>query len=212
MTASPPVPPSIARVPSAIDGDRVVRVLSAGERAVTALVHADGVTRVARVIDAQQPDAQIDAEVAAHDAVRGAPAALRDHAVAVDDLVTLPDGRLAILLEQVSGPSLGAVLAARRGRLELGEAVTLLAPLAEALEAAHAVGLSGVGLTASDIRLRESGAPVMVRLQDARVGPVLPERLRDREPAYAADRAELARLGEAVAVAVAEPGREGLLA
>ncbi len=212
MTVSPRLPADPAPLPTTIDGARVVRVLSAGERAVTALVHADGATRVARVIDAACPDSLIDAEVAVHDAVRRAVPALREHVVGLDDLVTLPDGRIALLLEQVGGPPLDTVLAARHGQLALGEAVTLLAPLAEALEAAHAVGLSGIGLSAADVRLRESGAPVVIRLQDARVGPVLPERLRDREPAYAADRAAIARLGATVAAAVAEPGRAGLLA
>ncbi len=212
MTVSPRLPADPAPLPTTIDGARVVRVLSAGERAVTALVHADGATRVARVIDAACHDALIDAEVAVHDAVRRASPALREHVVGLDDLVTLPDGRIALLLEQVGGPPLDTVLAARHGQLALGEAVTLLAPLAEALEAAHAVGVSGIGLSAADVRLRESGAPVITRLHDARVGAVLPERLRDREPAYAADRAAIARLGAAVAVAVAEPARARLLA
>ncbi|MBX9719186.1 MAG: hypothetical protein K2X36_10150, partial [Microbacteriaceae bacterium] len=199
MTASPPPAPGAAPLPSTIDGDRVVRVLSAGERAVTALVHGEGLTRVARILDAACPESLADAEIALHETVRSAPPALREHAVALDDLVTLPDGRLALLIEQVAGPVLVDVLAARRGGLALGEAVTLLAPLAEALEAAHAVGLTSIDLSPSTVRVRTSGAPVVVRLQQARVGPVLPQRLRDLEPAYAADRAALARLGADVA-------------
>lgn len=215
IASMPPTRPSAEgadRLPNAIDGYRVVRVVSTGARAVTALVHAEGLTRVARVFRGTCPTPLIDAEVAAHDAVRAASPALREHAVALDDLVTLPDGRLALILDQVGGPALDAVLAARRGRFTAGEAVTVLAPIIDAVEAAHAVGLTGIGLSAAAVRLSPSGAPVLTRLHEARVGPALPDRFRDREPAYAADRAALERLGASVAAALPEPARAGLRA
>ncbi len=179
---------------------------------MTALVHAEGVTRVARVFSASCPSPVIDRELAVHDAIRTSTGALREHAISADDLVTLPDGRLALLVEQVGGPSLDALLAERRGALALGEAVTLLAPIVQALEAAHAAGVVGLAPTVRSVRLGSSGAPIIVRVQDALAGPPLPERFRALEPAYAADAAMLERFGAAVAAAVPERDRPGLLA
>lgn len=198
-------------LPSDIGGYRLVRVLGSDQRAATALVHAHGTTRVARVFRASCPLAAIDAELAVHDVISAADEALRQHTVVADDLATLPGDRLALLLDQVAGPLLDDLLAARRGSLSLGEAVTLLAPIAQALEAAHAVGLTGLGLSPRAVRLSAGGAPVIVRLQDALAGPALPERFRALEPAYAHDLAALERLGAAVAAAVPEQDRHGLL-
>lgn len=199
-------------LPPEFGGYRVVRLLARGSRALTALVHADGETRVARVISALCPSAAIDAEVAVHDAIRGAGPALRNHAIVLDDLVTLPDGRLALLFEQVPGPRLSDVLAGHSGRLSLGEAVTMLAPLAEALDAAHAIGITALGLQPDAVRFSASGAPVIVRVQSATVGPALPERFRTHEPAYPADLEALNRLGALVSAALREQERDALLA
>lgn len=187
-------------------------MLGSGPRAVTALVHAQGVTRVARVFGASCPTSAIDAELAVHDAIRASAEALREHVVAADDLVTLPDGRLALLVEQVAGPSLDTLLGERRGSLALGEAVTLLAPIVQALEAAHGAGVVGLAPRSSSVRLGLDGAPIIVRVHDAAAGPPLPERFRAFEPAYAADAAALERFGAAVAAALPEQDRPGLLA
>ena len=199
-------------LPSELGGYRVVRLLGGSALALTALVHAEGKTRVARVFRSSCPPAIIDAELAVHDAIRGAEPALRHHTVSLDDLVTLPDGRLAMLLEQVAGPVLDDVLAGHHGRLLLGEAVTILAPLAGALDAAHAAGITSLGLRTNSVRFSVSGGPVVIRVQDAVSGPPLPVRFRALEPAYLADLAALGRLGAFVAAAVRAPDRASLLA
>lgn len=178
-------------MPLELVGYRVVRVLGRDDRALTALVHADDAPLVARVLAASTPDTVIDGELAVHDAIATGDRALRAHAVALRDLATLPDGRFVLLLEHLPGPRLADVLAARRGGLALGEAVTVLAPLATAVERAHAVGITGLGVDPAGVRLRASGAPVIVRVQDARGGPALPERFRAADAAHLADRAAL---------------------
>ncbi len=199
-------------LPTEFGGYRVVRVLSRSVRATTAVVHAAGETRVARVFSTTCPDATIDAELAVHDAIGLVAATVRPHFVALHDLVTLPDGRLALISELTAGPALADVLETRRGRMALGEAVTILAPLADALDAAHAVGLTALTVTPSAIRFSAAGAPVVVRVSDAVAGPVLPERFRALEPAYAHDADRFQHLAGAVATAVADADRPALAA
>lgn len=204
--------PAAERLPSEFGGYRVVRVLSRSEWVTTAVVHAPGETRVARIFSTACPTAIIDNELAAHSVVARAEPVLREHAVALHDLVTLPDGRLALILDLASGPALDDVLVARRGHLAIGEAITILAPLADALEAAHGVGLTGVAFTTAHVRFSAAGAPVVVRLTDARPGPVLPDRFRALEPAYVHDTEMFQQLGAAVTAAVVDADRPGLAA
>lgn len=199
-------------LPLEIAGYRVVRVLGRDDRSITALVHADGAPFVARVLASTCSDESIDAEVAVHDAIGRSESALRDHVVTLHDLATLADGRMALILGQVPGPRLDDVMIARRGELALGEAITVLATVAAALESAHRIGLTGLGPVARGVRLRADGAPVIVRVQDARSGPELPERFRAADAAHLADRAAFERFGATVAAAVVEPDRPALIA
>ncbi|MFM2353534.1 MAG: hypothetical protein RLZZ608_940 [Actinomycetota bacterium] len=199
-------------VPDEFGGYRIVRLVSHSERATTALVRSGDETRVARVFAARCSAATIDAELAVHDAVASSDAALREHVAGLHDLVTLPGGRLAIILTFAAGPSLSDVLAARHGRLALGEAVTIVAPLAEARDAAHAVGLTGLSFAPSAVRFTAAGAPIVVRLSDTIAGPVLPDRFRATEPAYVDDRERFERLLAAVVAAVTPADRPSLTA
>lgn len=60
-----------------------------------------------------------------------------DAVLPVYDHGTLDDGRLFLAMKLIDGPDLATVLA-ERGMLALDEAVALLTPIAEALDAAHA--------------------------------------------------------------------------
>jgi hypothetical protein len=206
-----PVPNLDEILPSEIGGYRVVRVISRGTRAVMALLHADGETRVARIFLPHCATSTIDAEVAAHDVIRLADPALRDHVVALRDLVTLADGRTALLLDRVGGAQLATVLNGRQAALALGEAVTLVAPLALAVDVAHRLGMTGVLSSLEAVRMSVSGAPIITRLSGALVGPPLPERYHSMEPKYGADRAALEAVGVAVAQAVDKPHRAALI-
>jgi hypothetical protein len=198
-------------LPSEIGGYRVVRIISRGTRAVMALLHADGETRVARIFWPHCATSTIDAEVAAHDVIGLADPALRDHVVALRDLVTLVDGRTALLLDRVGGAQLATVLNGRQAALALGEAVTLVAPLALAVDVAHRLGMTGVLSSLEAVRMSVSGAPIITRLSGALVGPPLPERYHSMEPNYGADRAALEAVGVAVAQAVDQPHRAALI-
>ena len=202
--------PTHPALPAEVGGYRVVRLLALGSRACTVLMHAAEETRVARLFSISCTPSLIDGELAVHDAVRESAATLRDHAVELDDLVTLSDGRLALLFGHVGGPPLDEVLTAHRGRLTLGEAVTILAPLVSALDAAHAAGITGIGLRAADIRFSTAGAPVLTRLHGAVVGPILPERFRALEADYLADTSAFARLCVVVSSSVSHPDRAAL--
>ena len=199
-------------MPFELGGYRVVRILGGGRHTVTALVHADGESLVARVFSSVCSTAVIDAEVAVHDAVRTAATALSEHVAVLKDLVTLPDGRLALLFQHVTGPQLADVLSSRATDFTLGEAVTVLAPLAEAIEAAHVRGVTGLSLDPDAVRLSASGAPMILRVRDAVAGPVLPERFRAVELQYLADLAALEQLGAAVVTSLIETDRLALRA
>ena len=73
-----------------------------------------------------------------------------------------------LVLDHADGGSLAALLA-RRGSLDPGEAVTVVAPLAEALAAAHARGLVHGDVTPSNVLFTAEGMPLLSDLGLARV-------------------------------------------
>ena len=205
------VPSAFAPVSQEIGGYRVVRTLAAGRHGVRLLVHAEGRSWVARVFHRECPDELIDHDLAVSDAVRGALGELSTHVSVVHDLSTTDDGRVVLIEEHLAGPRLDALVGRRGALVALGEVVTVLAPLVTVVEQAHRAGLTGLLPDASAVRLRASGAPVITRRLSARVGPALPDRFRDREPQYAADREALERVGMALGSALAQEDQQALL-
>ena len=195
-----------------IGGYRVVRALSTGRYADRLLVHAEGAAWVARLFRLGCPDAVIDHELAVSDAVRSASDELIARVSVVHDLCTTDDGRIALFEQYLGGPRLDVLVRSRPSQIALGEAVTLLAPLAHAVEEGHRIGLTGLLPEVSAVRLQSTGAPVLTRRSAARLGPALPERFRDREPRYATDRVALERVGAVIATALDPDERMALLA
>lgn len=189
-----------------------MRQLAADDHGISLLVHHDGQPLVARLVAENYPPALVDQEVAVSDAVTSGPDSLRAHVGAIVDLGTTPEGGLILLSEYVDGPRLDVLLQERCGDLTIGEAVTLLAPLATAIDEGHRIGVTGLVRGVTSVRLRRSGAPVMVGLRDARVGSAVPERFRHRDPSYAVDRERWQRIGTAVAEALPAPDRAALRA
>ena len=74
--------------------------------------------------------------------------------------------RLVVLLAEVPGPNLGALLAARPP-LAAGEVVTLAVPLAQALAALHGSGLVHGDVSPANVVVRPDGRPVLVDLLGA---------------------------------------------
>lgn len=96
-----------------------------------------------------------------------------EHLVAVHDLVELDraaGGPLGIVMDYAAGGSL-ANLVAGRGRLRVGEAVTMLTPIAQALTYVHANGLVHGDVSPGNVLFTAEGMPLLADLGVAvRVG------------------------------------------
>lgn len=117
------------------------------------------------------------------------------------DVVALPDssGRCAVVAEEVTGPSLATVCAAR-GALTSGEAGTLLDAVGSALGRLHELGVIHGDVAPSNVVITEGGRPVLVDLvgdvnaEKGTPGYVAPERRAGAPASAAADVWALATL------------------
>lgn len=92
-----------------------------------------------------------------------------DGLVRCHDAVLLPErGALALVLDLVEGGSLASVVAAR-GHLSVGEAVTVVAPVARTLAGLHAAGVVHADLAPDNVLLERRGRPVVGDLGVARL-------------------------------------------
>ena len=82
------------------------------------------------------------------------------HLVRLYDLATAQDGLPVLVLGLLRPQSLARLLASR-SRIESGEAVTILAPLAAAVAELHRVGVAHGGVTAGSVLFDELGTPVL---------------------------------------------------
>jgi len=140
-----------------VAGYRIVRKLGSGSRADVFLGHAGGAeprTAALKVFHPQTALESIDAEL------RAITATNHPHTVQLRDLSGGTDGRPVLVLERLELGSLAQLLA-HRGQLAPGEAVTILAPLAAAVVAMQASGVTHGAITAGRVLFRESGAPVL---------------------------------------------------
>ena len=190
---APPEPGAI------VAGYRLVRVLGEGERATVHLGFAEGATpgeppRHAAV-KVYRPGVALDAI----DTEIGALARVgHPHVVALVDVGSLPSGAPCLVLERVAGSSLARLLA-ERGEISAGEAVTLVAPIASAVDELHRCGVLHGRVRATSVVFRESGAPVLVGFGHARlITPSLPPAALALDPGVAAERRQLALLAAAV--------------
>ncbi len=191
--------------PSTIGGYRVVRRLGGGATATVLLARGAGRSVALRCYREGVPDARIDAEIESLSRLRSR------HLAALHDLATRPDGRIVPVLDAVIGPSLADLLAARRGALDPGEAVTVLVPLAELVHELHEVGVVVGGWSPAGFRIGADGAPVLTALSGLVAAPPLPERFRRQEPGVLADLAGLRLVGEQVVGAVRPDRQDALL-
>lgn len=83
-----------------------------------------------------------------------------EHLAHVEEVAEGDEGNLVLVSSRPLGVDLPLLLACR-GRLDAGEAVTLLVPLAQALSALHASGLSYGGVAESDVLLDAEGRAVL---------------------------------------------------
>lgn len=85
--------------------------------------------------------------------------------VGIHDLVCGDTGPVYLVLEYVEGRTLGALLA-ERGQMPPGDAVDLVRPIAEALDAAHARGIVHRDLKPENIMVRDAAASPRTKLLD----------------------------------------------
>jgi len=180
-------------------GYRLVRLLGEGRHGAVHLGYAGGAgaddePRIAAVKihhDAVPPE-RVDTEIAALTRVA------HPHALHLDDLATLPDGRACLIFERVGGRGLGR-LVAESDVIGAGEAVTILAPIVDAVHALHAGGVAHGRIRLSNVLFRDSGAPVLVGFGRASLltSGSSPAALAS-DPAVLDDRRQLAALVEAV--------------
>lgn len=91
-----------------------------------------------------------------------------EHLVALRDVVTLDDGRPALVFDLVTGGLLWAMVD-QRGHLRPGETVTVLTPLCEAVAALHAAGATHGDISARNVMVTADGRPMLLDLGAARV-------------------------------------------
>ncbi|MET1020498.1 MAG: hypothetical protein ABWX62_10965, partial [Microterricola sp.] len=164
-----------------IAGYRVVRRLAVGRSAAVYLGHASpgGETVALRVFHADTATELIDREIAVLTALPSGVSA------ALHDVVSLPDGRLCLVMERDDGPTLAELLS-RRSQLRAGEVVTILAPLTVAVAALHAAGLSHGALNAGAVRFDASGRARLTRWGSARPLGTAAERTKSLRAEYQA--------------------------
>lgn len=182
-------------------GHRLVRLLARGATSELWLGVQDAATApvAIKLFHSATPLARLDSEVEALGR------ASHRHVQRLLDIATDAQGRTCLVLERL-GVSLARVLA-DRGRLGAGEAVTVLAPVCDAVAELHRVGVAHGRVDAGSILLDETGAPVLARFGAATLVGEFPHppkssSLTPAEQAangsLAADREALARLSELV--------------
>lgn len=120
------------------------------------------------------------------------------HLVPLLDVVEIDAHRTALVTAHVEGPSVGAVLALRP-RWRAGEVLTLVAPVAGALEALEAEGLRHGDVSPENVVLGPGGTPVLVDLASVVLPPAgtpgfaAPDQADD---VFSVGRLGLAALGE----------------
>ncbi|SDS77505.1 protein kinase family protein [Microterricola viridarii] len=167
-----------AAAPAHLAGYRVIRRLAVGRSAAVYLAHADAGPLALRVFHAGADAERVDREIAV---LCGLPPGI---AATLHDVLTLPDGRICLVLERDDGPSLAEFLA-DRGQIRAGEAVTILAPLAVALDRLHRHGWSHGAVDAGAVRLDAAGWAHLAGWAEARPLAAGAERTRVLRAEYA---------------------------
>lgn len=195
-------------------GYRVVRRLGAGERAEVFLGHpvsdaasAAGAAAI-KVYRSGVAPASMDDEISVLATTRS------PHLLHLIDVANAPDGRPCLVLPRLSGGSLARLLA-DRGALGVGEAVTILAPLCDAVGELHEARCWHGAIRPGAVLFDDRGAPVLAcfgsasRFVEATVATgherATPAELA-AEPGVAAD---LQRLGALAGVVLSRAAAKG---
>jgi len=176
-------------------GHRVLRLLARGERSHVWLAAGD---IALKALDGPLPVGQPGLEAEALHRARG------EHVVELLD-VSLGAAGAVLVFPRLPRGSLADLLV-RRPNLDAGEAVTVLAPIAESLALMHAAGVAHTALTPGCVLFRRDGAPMLTGFGSAELfEPGLAEVHLERVAGVTADRAALLGLADAVLARTAGP-------
>ncbi|MEZ2388697.1 serine/threonine-protein kinase [bacterium RCC_150] len=139
-----------------------------------------------------------------------------EHLVKVHGVVRLEGGfagRLGVVMDYAAGGSLGQLVSSR-GRLSVGETVTILTPLAQAVAYLHRQGVTHSDVSPGNVLFTAQGKPLLADLGMSRTvgdADAVPDQgtpgFEDPSPVVQAD-AETARGVGPGAVAPLQPGRD----
>jgi hypothetical protein len=195
-------------VVDSLGGYRVIRKLGDGARAEVFLGHADEASEPMVALKAYRPGTPDAAAMTEAQALhRGAGV----HVLRMIDVVPGADGAPVLVLERLAGGSLERLLQ-QRERLRAGEAITILAPIAQAVARLHDAGVLHGGIAERTVLFDGGGAPVLACFGRARlVEPALSQAGREADVGFAADLAQFAAVARTVLERTDEPGAPALL-
>ena len=149
-----------------IAGYRIIRRLGAGSRGEVLLGHAGGADQRTAALKRYDPEVPLDS---IDQELRALSLAAHAHVVQLRDVGRDSQRRPVAVLERLQPGGLAQLLS-QRAELGAGEAVTILAPLASAVEALQASDVTHGSISAQRVLFRASGAPVLTGFGCARIG------------------------------------------
>jgi serine/threonine protein kinase len=179
--------------PRIVGGYRLVRLLGAGTRADVYLGAGSNSSVALKVYRRGVDRTDIGRELDALGRAAFLPSPSR-YCARLLDVATGEDGTPVAILERVQRGSASQLLRERES-IELGEAVTLLAPLVATVAALHTIGVAHTRIGAASVHFGAAGEPVLLGFGYAQLfEPRASQAVLDAEPAAAADRDALATL------------------
>ena len=161
------------RAPS-VTGYEVVGLMAQGGSGTVWSAHdAAGSTVAVKVVPAADAgDALVELAVLGR---------IRDpHLVRLHEAVALPSGEVALVLDHLTGGTVGSLVRAR-GHLAPGEVVTVLSPIASTLARLHGVGVVHGDVSPDNLLLDGEGRPFLADLGVARIAGERPVEIRGTE-------------------------------
>jgi len=172
-----------------VAGHRILRSAGHGDRTRLLLGFHGARTVVLKVTAADDPC--VAREIEALHRASG------DHVVVLED-VSVDEHETALVLERLPNGTLAELLE-RRGRLDAGEAVTILAPIATTIDRIHAAGVAHGRLSLGSIGFSDDGAPTLTGFGGAHLFAAgSPEVVLETEHAVLDDRAGIREIAALV--------------
>lgn len=158
-----PVPPSSGgnnRLVDIVGGYRLVRLLGSGERGEVYLGHAGSADETATPTAAIKVFRGDTSERSIGEEIGVLARTASPHLLRLCDVATAPDGRPCAILPRLSSMTLARLLA-DRSSLGAGEAITILAPLGDAIAGLHGAHAVHGAIRPGSVLFDGRGAPVL---------------------------------------------------